>query len=205
MYITWHGLSCVRLQTKEVTILVDPLPPTAGLAAPRLQGDLFVFSSIENPQHAKASKGEVFVIDTAGEFEVRGVTIRGVSVEQPGGKSMVLYTFETEGMVVGHLGALGTSINGPHIEFLKDIDVLLIPVGGKPVLSAKQATEMLSVLEPRVVIPMYYQVPGLNTRLESVDLFLKELGAKNTVPQEKIHLTRKELPEEEMQVLLLKV
>ncbi|MFH1171603.1 MAG: MBL fold metallo-hydrolase [bacterium] len=204
MQITWHGLNCVRLQIKDVTILIDPLAPTVGVSAPRMQADLFVFSSTENPQYGKALKSGVFTIAAPGEYEVRGVVINGIAINQPGGHPLTIYTFEAEGMVLGHLGALGVAINGPQVEKLKDIDALLIPVGGKPVLSAKQATELLSVLEPRVVLPIYYRIPGLSLRLDGVEPFLKELGVKNVEPQEKIRLVKKELPEEEMRVLLLK-
>lgn len=204
MQITWHGLSCVRLQSKDITVMVDPLPSNLGLQAPRLQADLFIFTETKNPQYAKAMKTDTFVIAQPGEYEVGGISIHGVPIEAAG-SAITVYTMQAEGMVVGHLGALGETINGPQIELLKDIDVLFLPVGGKPTLSAKQATEILSVLEPRVVIPLYYKVPGLTMKLEGVEVFLKELGVKSTPPQEKIRLVRKELPEEDMQVQLLKI
>jgi len=184
--------------------MVDPLPQNLGLQPSRLQADLFLFTDTKNPQYSKALKNDAFLIASPGEYEVRGVTIHGIPIEGAG-DAMTIFTIQAEGMVIGHLGALGEPINGPQIELLKDIDVLFVPVGGKPALSAKQATEALSVLEPRVVIPMYYKVPGLTQKLEGVDAFLKELGAKSAAPQEKLRLTRKELPEDDMQVLLLKI
>lgn len=183
--------------------MVDPLPHNLGLSPSRLQADLFLFTDTKNPQHAKAQKSDAFLIDAPGEYEVHGVTVNGIPIDIAGG-AMTIFTIQAEGIVIGHLGALGQTINGPQIELLKDIDVLFVPVGGKPTLSARQATEVLSVLEPRVVIPMYYKVPGLTMKLDGVDVFLKEFGVKSAQPQEKIRLTRKELPEGDMQVLLLK-
>ncbi len=203
MYLTWHGFSCIRLQTKDATTIIDPLPPTVGLSAPRLQADCFVFSSPSNPQLAKAEKTDAFTIATPGAYEVRGMTFRGIP-HGNGDQSITLYTVAAEGMVLAHLGTLGGPIDGPHTEHLKDVDVLFIPVGGKPVLTAKQATEVVTTLEPRVVIPMYYHVPGLKVHLDGVELFLKELGVKNSPAQEKIRLSKKELPEGDMHVIVLK-
>lgn len=201
MHLSWHGLNCVRLQTRETTILLDPLPTTVGLPSPRLQADVFVFSEAGNPQRKKVRGGTAFVIDAPGEYETRGIMIHGVATKD---SSLTLYTIESEGMLVGHLSSLATSLNGPQIELLKDVDVLLVPVGGKPVLNAQQASEVISLLEPRVVIPLYYKVPSLTVRLEGVEPFLREMGVKNAAPQERIRLIKKDLPEEEMNVLVLK-
>jgi L-ascorbate metabolism protein UlaG (beta-lactamase superfamily) len=205
MYITWHGLHCVRLQTKEAVVLIDPLPPTVGLQAPRLQADCFLFSDTDNPQYPKAEKSGTFTVATAGEYEVRGLTIHGKAFPRAGKPPLILYTIEGEGMKLGHLGGISAMVNGEQSDHMKDVDLLFLPVGGKPVLSAKQAMEFVSVLEPRVVIPIYYRVPKCTVKLDGVEPFLKELGAKGVEPQDKIRIAKRDLPEEDMQVYLLRV
>ena len=44
-----------------------------------------------------------------------------------------------------------------QVEALPSIDVLLTPVGGGGALDADDAAEVISMLEPRIVIPMHYQ------------------------------------------------
>lgn len=206
MFITWHGLSCFRIQTKETTLLFDPFGAITGLTPPRLQADVIIFSSPEDPLIPQAQKSQGMVIDHAGEYEVRGVVFSGTTIEQTvDGKSslLTLTTVTAEDVIIGHLGALAREFNDVQLEQLKDVDVLLIPVGGKPVLSATQAVEMVSRIEPRVVIPCYYKIPGLKLSLASVDAFAKELG-KKVETQEKLRIVKKDLPEEDMQLVVLK-
>ncbi len=207
MQISWHGLGCIRLQTKDLTLFIDPFSSTVGLPAPRLQADCFVFTSSENPQLSIALKGQSFVVSHAGEFEIRGVVLMGSTVEQTVNKKLeiiTLYTVAAEGLVLGHLGALARPLTEMELEHLENVDVLFLPVGGKSVLGADQASEVISQIEPRVVIPMHYQLPGLKVPLDGVDKFAKALGVKNAAPQDKIRLSRKDLPEEDMSVIILK-
>jgi L-ascorbate metabolism protein UlaG (beta-lactamase superfamily) len=87
-------------------------------------------------------------------------------------------------------------------EALGEVDVLLIPVGGGESLNASQAAEVVSLLEPHIVIPMHYQVPDTALKLESVSRFLKEMGLDKVVPQEVFKVSRSGLPEETQVVLL---
>jgi L-ascorbate metabolism protein UlaG (beta-lactamase superfamily) len=44
-----------------------------------------------------------------------------------------------------------------QIEALEIVNVLLVPVGGGNSLNAAQAAELVSMLEPNIVVPMHYQ------------------------------------------------
>jgi L-ascorbate metabolism protein UlaG (beta-lactamase superfamily) len=101
---------------------------------------------------------------------------------------------------VCHLGALAHTLNSGQIESLKDADVLLIPVGGGAVLDASMAAEVISQLEPRIVIPMLYGTPS--EMLDPVDRFCKELAATEVVPVQRFTVTKSSLPEE-MRLILL--
>jgi L-ascorbate metabolism protein UlaG (beta-lactamase superfamily) len=77
----------------------------------------------------------------------------------------------------------------------------MIPVGGKYTLGAKQAVEVISQLEPRIIIPMHYKVPGLKIDIESLDAFVKELGLTPT-KEEKLKISKKELPAEDTELVI---
>lgn len=207
MYITWQGLTCVRLQTKDCTILVDPFAGTMGLSVPRLIADLFLFSDAENPQIAAVQKNKGFAITLPGEYESHGIVITGMAVNQGAGKEFrmtTVFTLAVEGMVVGLLGPVGRALDQGELEQLNGIDVLFVPVGGKPSLTAKQAVDLTSQIEPRVVIPYFFKLPGLKVPLDAVEQFAKEMGVKNVTPLEKLRLAKKELPEEDMITYILK-
>ena len=63
-----------------------------------------------------------------------------------------------------------------QIEDLELVNVLLVPVGAGSSLNAARAAELVSMLEPNIVVPMHYQVPGLTMSLEPLEKFLKEMG-----------------------------
>ncbi len=200
MYISWHGLSCLRVQTKETTLLIDPFSAKTGLTSPRLQADLILFSESDNPQREAAQKTASFVLAGPGEYEVHGVSVTGTGVEeQRDGKPhlLTLYTLTAEGVLVGFLGPLGRTLEAQELEHLQDVDVLFVPVGGNGVMTAKQAMETVSEIEPRMVVPYYYRIPRLTVKLDGVEAFLKEAGEKHANPETKLRITKKDLPEEE--------
>ena len=85
---------------------------------------------------------------------------------------------------------------------MEGIDVLLIPVGGKYTLDAKKAVEVISQIEPRIIIPMHYKVDGLVADIDGVDKFVKELGITPTY-EEKLKISKKDLPSEDMELVIL--
>ena len=88
----------------------------------------------------------------------------------------VLYVFDYNGTTIAHLGDIEKVPTQKQIEALGLINVLLIPVGAGNSLNAAQAAELVSILEPNIVVPMHYQLPGLKLELQEVDRFLKEMG-----------------------------
>ncbi len=85
------------------------------------------------------------------------------------------------------------------------VDILLTPVGGGSTISASAAAETVSLLGPKLVIPMHYQTPAEKQKdLEPLDRFLKEMGATSALEerQPKLSVTKSTLPQEtKVQVL----
>jgi L-ascorbate metabolism protein UlaG (beta-lactamase superfamily) len=86
---------------------------------------------------------------------------------------------------------------------LAGVDILMIPVGGNDSLDAKKAVEVVSQIEPRIVIPMHYAATGIKVALDSVEKFIKELGIKPR-EEEKLKISKKDLPQEDMELVILK-
>ena len=82
------------------------------------------------------------------------------------------------------------------MEQLAACDVLLIPVGGVYTISAKEAPDIISQIEPKIVVPMHYKVEGLKFDLAPVDTFLKEMGLEEVTPTSKLSITKDKLPSE---------
>lgn len=213
MVISWLGLSCFRLQMKsgntDVVLVTDPFDSgKTGLRLPRNFGADIVTASSLDALHGHtgvvsgSEDGKPFVVNGPGEYEVKGVFVTGISSGTH--TRGTLYRITAEEMRVVHLGTLAAPLTPEDIDRLGDVDVLLVPVAGTGGFGAKEMASVVSSIEPRVVIPMHYETPGLTISLPKPDAFLKELGSSKVVPEEKVRLLRKELPDGEMRVILLK-
>lgn len=212
MIITWLGHACFKIQDKEVTIITDPYDSSIGFKLPRLKADIVTVShdhyDHNNIAGVKGISGEPFIIKNPGEYEIKGVFIYGIPFwhDKSEGKERganIAYRIEIEGISVVHLGDLGHFLTEEQAALLGSIDILLIPVGGKYTIGVKEAVEIINELEPRIVIPMHYKIPGLKIDIEPVDKFLKEMGVSKVERLPKLKIVKKDLPQEETKVILL--
>jgi L-ascorbate metabolism protein UlaG (beta-lactamase superfamily) len=97
-----------------------------------------------------------------------------------------IYLIEIDDVRVCHLGDLGGALDDAEAEGISAPDVLLVPVGGRTVINAAQAAQIVRQLEPRYVIPMHYAIPGLKLELDTLDRFLKEMAVTSAEPQPKL-------------------
>lgn len=208
MEITWLGHACFRLRGKEGTILTDPYGPGLGLNLGKPTADVVTVSHpSENHAHVAAVQGNPKIIDGPGEYEVHGLAITGIQTQRfdESGKPIGIntaYLYEMDDLVICHLGDLSRKLTESEAEAMPGIDVLLVPVGGLSTLNASQAAEVISQLEPRLVVPMHFKTEGTKLELEPVDRFLREMGAAGVQPQPRLNVTRSSLPEA-VQVVLL--
>ena len=108
-------------------------------------------------------------------------------------------------MTVCHLGDLGQEkLDEKQVEEIGDVDILMIPVGGSYTINYKEALEVISQIEPKIVIPMHYKVKDLNVDIESADKFVKELGL---TPEkvDKFKIAKKTLPAEEVKLVMFNI
>jgi L-ascorbate metabolism protein UlaG (beta-lactamase superfamily) len=205
MELTWYGLSCFRLvERRHAIIVTDPYNKTIGLPELKLRADVVTVSH-DAPGHNNiaAVSGTQQVLDGPGEYEIGGAFITGIATfSREKAKRNVLYVFEMEGLTVAHLGDLQQVPEQKEIEDLGQVNVLLVPVGAGKSLNAAQAAELVSILEPNIVVPMHYALPGLKIPLDGVDRFLKEMGVTEPKEEASLKLTSSQLPEETETVIL---
>jgi L-ascorbate metabolism protein UlaG (beta-lactamase superfamily) len=215
MHITWLGHSCFKLQDKTtndgVTVITDPYDGKIGLRAPSHEADILTISHDHYDHNNRdVIRGNPYIIDTAGEYDIKGVAITGIEAyhHDTQGKERgknIIYRIEIDGVVVTHLGDLGTTLDEKQLEGIAGTDILLIPVGGKYTLDAKKAVEVISQVEPKIVIPMHYKVADLKIEgLDGVDKFIKELGIEPR-RESKFKTTKKDLPQEGVELVILEM
>lgn len=212
MQISWNGLGSFTLVAKvgqsDVTVVTNPFKAQedvklkGGVASVIVQShagkDTGNISAFE-PEHPEEGR-KVFVVDHAGEYEVQGVFMTGIDAPKKDETPHAIYRIDAEGMHIGFLGALDRQLTAKEIDALGTIDILIIPVGGKDVLSSQDAAAVIGEIEPRMVVPSYAGTGGY----AAVDVFKRELGC----PAEevaKLKITRAQLPEEDMRMTVLQL
>jgi len=217
MNIIWHGQSFFEISTKdidhqELKIAIDPFDKSLGLKIPKTEAQILLIThGHSDHSNKKAIDGNPFLIEDPGEYEIKGVHIKGIQGfhDDSQGKEkgqVVFYVIETENMKICHLSDIGQKeLTSEQIEEIGDVDILMIPVGGVYTIDAKQASNIISQIEPKIVIPMHYQIPKLNLKLNSLDQFLKEVGSQKIEPQKKFKVKISDLPKEIMQVVVFEV
>ncbi len=226
MDIYWGGQALIKLKGKNATVVIDPFDPEfTGLKLPKdLISDVVLISHNHNDHNnsgaVKSPTGEeIMVFDKSGEYEVSGVVITGVPSfhdDKNGAErgANIIFHLMFDGLDLVHLGDLGQSkLTEEQLAQIGEVDILFIPVGSVYTINGKVASEIVSQLEPKIIVPIHYKpslpsgdgkIEGLKFELEGVESFLKEMGAENALSQPKLSISRDKLPEEPMVVVLSK-
>ena len=210
MEINWLGHACFRLKGKDVVLITDPYDKPVGYNLGRPQANIVTMSHDHHDHNnAAAIAGNPKLVKGPGEYEIKNVFIKGITTfhDAEDGKARgrnTAYTISIDDVTVCHLGDLGHVLTQGQAEELDGVDVLLVPVGGTYTINAAQAAEVVSILEPKIVIPMHFQteVLTLGKTLDSVEKFLKEMGQPGVEVQPKLVVTRGSLPDETQVVVL---
>jgi len=206
--IVWLGHSCFQLKGKDITIITDPFDCGSGYTMGKVSADVVTVSH-HAPDHSnvEAVGGNPNIVDGPGEYEIRGVFITGVAtrrdkVKASQGERNTAYLIEMDGLTVCHLGDLGHILTPEQVEQMNDADVLLIPTGGNNTINASQAAEVVSQIEPRIVVPMHFKTEVTTLQLDPISKFLKEMGVAEVNPLPKLTVQKGSLPEETSVVVL---
>ena len=208
MEITYLGHSSFKIRGKKATLVTDPFDEEmVGIKFPKLDSIDIVTVSHPHLDHSdtKSINGNPLIISGPGEYEVKGARIYGIqtyhdsSQGKERGKNTV-YHIEMDGISIIHCGDIGHKFNDKEIELLDGVGLLFVPVGGVWTVTASQAVEIVSQLEPRIIIPMHYKTSKHKQEsfagLAEVGIFLKEMGKEGVLPVDKLNITKDKLPVE---------
>lgn len=211
MTINWYGHSCFKITNAggQLVIFTDPFDKKIGLNPPRGNADLILVShDHEDHNNVKALSGEPFVINSPGEYGVKGINIVGVyGFHDAEEKELItIYTIVIDKIKICHLSDLGQNrLTDKQVEKIGSVDILLIPVGNKGhTIGASQAVKIIEQIGPQIVIPMHYNLSGVKVDLDGVDKFLKEMGQEEKEAVNKLTLKKKDLIDGKTEVIIMK-
>jgi len=207
MIITFLGGESFKVSFGDTILAFNPISKDSKLKPVKFGADV-VLSTINHPDMNGAEQvtfGEKkpFSITGPGEYEVKGVFIKGFGSESnyDGEKRInTIYSVSLEGMNICFLGAISQeTLPKDADEAIDGIDVLFVPIGGEGVLEASKAYKLAVSLEPKLIIPMHYGDLGDKDALKT---FLKEAG-ENPKPEPKLTLKKKDLEGKDAEVVVL--
>ncbi len=163
MTISYKGQGQFTIKSKQATIELGPQSSIAGRALPG-----------------------------AGEYEISGVEAEGLADG--------IYFIRTEDVYILYLDSLNRMLTDEELDTVSLTDILIVPVGGTQtdtpdleVLTPEQAVKVINQIDPRIVIPMYF---------ESIEPFRAAEGKPLEILKE-LKVTKTSLPVEERQVVVL--
>jgi len=208
MSIVWYGHSCFRLLTKDTSLLIDPFSKEIGLKPPRINDQIILVThSHYDHNNIDNITDEVFLINGPGEYEVRGIQIKGIQSfhDKSNGQERglnTIYKIKMEDIRIVHMGDFGEEkLTDGQISGIGEVDILMIPVGGVYTIDYKEAVQIINQVQPKIVIPMHYKISGLKLNIDGVDKFLKEIGIKPEKVEKIYKIQKKNLPVEEMKII----
>jgi len=202
MTISWYGEACFLLESGGVRILIEPPQKESGINSPRLKSDILIYSQ-QVTSDKRQELPETFVIDSPGEYEIKGINVLGIAdPSTSSGQVNTIYNIEIDGIKISHLGFLGKDLDNGKMALINDPDIVLVPIGNGAVLDAEKAMKLINKIEPSIAIPMLYDIKGLKIKRAPLSVFLKESEAKES-SQPKLTIKKKDLIEEETKIVIL--
>jgi len=203
LQIRWHGHACFEI-TNKVVIVTDPHDgKSIGIPVPSVTGDIILVSHDHYDHNSvkTVEKDDSAVVRDVGRRKVEEVTIEGIPSyhdEVQGGKrgSNIIFKFTVDDITFCHLGDLGHEPDEELIAKIGEVDVLFIPVGGTFTIDADGAWRTFQKINPKIVVPMHYKIPGLSLPISDIDPFLAKSRFKVLHVGNEIDIEKEELPDE---------
>lgn len=201
MRITWHGHSCFEIKN-AISLVIDPHDgKSIGIKPPVVRGDV-VLVTHEHFDHncVRIVKGDPAVVREPGEHMVKGLRIIGLPTfhdHESGSKRgrNIIYSFVFDGIRICHCGDLGHMLSKEQIRTIGPVDVLFVPVGGTFTLDLAEVKELISIMEPRIVVPMHYRWGSLSISVQTIEPFLESIPEEQVLGVgNEVELIKEELP-----------
>ncbi|NLX01830.1 MAG: MBL fold metallo-hydrolase [Syntrophomonadaceae bacterium] len=178
MIIKWLGHASFLMESAGIKLLTDPFNAEIGYQLYKDKVDIVTVSH-EHWDHNAVDilAGNPRVIRETGSFAIDGINILGTSTyhDKKQGQERghnIIYKISSEDLDVLHLGDLGHVLTDRQLMEVGNVDILLVPVGGRYTVDADAAYEIVEQLQPQIIIPMHFLTPDVSIKeLAPVEAF----------------------------------
>ncbi|PRR80907.1 MBL fold metallo-hydrolase [Clostridium vincentii] len=164
MLIKWFGECTFLLQDSlQHKILTDPCNLYSMNMLLEYKPEIITISHPNfNVKECSSETDMPIIITKCGNYNLNFVNLMGLSSFHDNnfgikrGKN-IIYTYTFDNMKICHLGHLGHIFDKEILKSLGDIDILFIPIGGHFTLDSNMAISLVRLINPKIIIPMYYK------------------------------------------------
>ncbi len=156
MKITYFGHSCFKIEENGFSLVIDPFKDVPGYQNVKTTADM-VLCSHEHFDHNAVSGVKFRPSGKDNPFEI--TMMQTYHDEEKGQKrgNNIVHIITCAKQKIVHLGDLGHLLNQKQLEFVKNCDLLLVPIGGTYTIDKEQAWQTIKDISPRVAVPMHYR------------------------------------------------
>lgn len=179
MQIIWYGHSCFLMKTSiGKRILIDPFSNNLGYDNNFPKSDLITISHNHfDSSYINGINNTTKIINESGNFNLSFLNIEGFDSfhDKCNGLkrgSNIIYIFKDDKLSICHLGHLGHIPCSLILEKLKNIDILLIPIGGHFTLDGFESAKLCNLISPKYIVPMHYKTNTTSLYLDDPKNFI---------------------------------
>ena len=177
--IQWLGHSCFRVECQGYVIVLDPFAPGSVPGCKDIQNVEAdqVLCSHEHGDHTY--RAGVILREDSPENPFTITALPWYHDDQQGALRgpNTIYVLEAQGLRVAHFGDVGCMPSQEVLDQLKNLDAIMLPVGGHFTVGPQEAMDIVKAIQPRVVIPMHYRSDEFGFEvLGTVGAFLEVCG-----------------------------
>ena len=152
MVITCQGGNYFKFQAGPLTLLVDPENQRSFKGA-----QIILNTAKPAPAGDGEASTEPLWIEHQGEYETKGVIIKGWSAGNDGKTERTVYRLNFDEVDIVLLGGIREELDPKIIHHLKGTQVVVAPAGGKPSLSQAAVAKIVKEINPSLIIPSLYK------------------------------------------------
>ncbi len=162
MIISWHGFYTIKIISKGKVLVIDPHSPETGLKPLRVNTDIVALSNPSDPKmsHYESLQNNPLIINTPGEYSIGHLTLYAFGWHAKNQSERSIQRWHIEDMIILYLGNLHRDLTDQELQELEytDIDILFVPLCEAKELNVNIPMKWISVIEPKVIIPINYQL-----------------------------------------------
>ncbi len=208
MTISWHGDYTIKIISRSFVLVANPHAQINGLQPFRSKADIVVLSNPLSPEmsYINGLQGNPEIIDQPGEYSLHNMSIYARGWHSlPNNHEQSMHRWNIEGITILYLGSLNRKLEQIELQELEktNIDILFVPIGGFTSIDTPQALDIVTTIEPHIVIPIHFKFPSYTEKIETVDKFASEMGISARSKQDKLSIVPNKINREVVTTYIL--